>query len=136
MNCHNIVRVASDPESGATNGGTPTCKFRVVSDKYIKKEKVPSFHNVVAYGKLAENCVTYLKKGAQCYLEGYYSVRPYEKDGQKRNWYEVEASKVEFIFTEKKNSDVQVSDENATPILDQKHEIKTDPQFTADDIPF
>ena len=49
-----------------------------------RKEKV-EFHNVVVWGRLAEVCEQYLKKGSKIYIEGRMQTRDWEgEDGVKR----------------------------------------------------
>lgn len=49
-----------------------------------RKEKA-EFHNIVAWGKLAEICEQYLRKGTKVYIEGRMQTRDWEgEDGVKR----------------------------------------------------
>jgi single-strand DNA-binding protein len=53
---------------------------------------------VVAYGKLAELCHQYLKKGRQVYVEGSIRVREYEPtEGGRIRRPEIVASRVQFL---------------------------------------
>ena len=55
------------------------------------------WHRVVAFGRLAELCNTYLKKGSQAYVEGRIKSRKYQdKDGNDRYSFEIIASNVQF----------------------------------------
>lgn len=56
------------------------------------------FFNVEVWGKHAENCDKYLKKGNKVLVVGYIKTRSYEdKDGRKRKVWEVAAEQVEFL---------------------------------------
>lgn len=56
------------------------------------------FFNVEVWGKQAENCDRYLKKGSKVLVVGYIKTRSYEdKDGIKRKVWEVNAEQVEFL---------------------------------------
>ena len=56
------------------------------------------FFNVEVWGKQAENCDKYLKKGSKVLVVGYIKTRSYEdKDGVKRKVWEVNAEQVEFL---------------------------------------
>jgi single-strand DNA-binding protein len=57
------------------------------------------WHNIVVYGKQAETCGQYLKKGRQVYVEGRLTTRQWEaKDGSgKRSRTEVVALRVQFL---------------------------------------
>ena len=51
------------------------------------------WHNVVVFGKLAETCAKYLKKGRQVYVEGRLHTREWESDKQKHQRTEIVASR-------------------------------------------
>ena len=57
------------------------------------------WHNVVVFGKAAESCKEYLKKGREVYIEGRLRIREYEaKDnGGKRQRAEIIANRVQFL---------------------------------------
>lgn len=56
------------------------------------------FFNVEVWGKQAENCDRYLKKGNKVLVVSYIKTRSYEdKDGIKRKVWEVNAEQVEFL---------------------------------------
>jgi single-strand DNA-binding protein len=53
----------------------------------------------VVFGKAAESCKEYLKKGREVYVEGRLQIREYElkDDGGKRQRAEIIASRVQFL---------------------------------------
>ena len=54
-------------------------------DKDVKKQETAEFHNMVAFGKLAEICATYLKKGQLLFAEGRIQTRSWQgQDGAKK----------------------------------------------------
>ena len=55
------------------------------------------FVNCEVYGKQAENCGQYHKKGRQVLIEGRLRYESWEKDGQKRNALKVIADRVQFL---------------------------------------
>tara|TARA_R110000751_G_scaffold141048_1_gene244667 strand:+ start:764 stop:1051 length:288 start_codon:yes stop_codon:yes gene_type:complete len=55
------------------------------------------WHNIVTFGKTAENCAKYLQKGRQVYIEGRIQTRNYEKDGVTHYRTEVVANNVSFL---------------------------------------
>ena len=70
-----IGRLGHDPEMRYTPSGKPLTKFRMASDRSWtttdgEKKSETEWFNVVAWGKLAEICNQYLKKGKQVYIEG------------------------------------------------------------------
>lgn len=52
-------------------------------DKSGEKQEKTEWHNVVFFGKTAENAKTLLKKGSKVFIEGKLSYYTYEKDGNK-----------------------------------------------------
>ncbi|MEK7068232.1 MAG: single-stranded DNA-binding protein, partial [Patescibacteria group bacterium] len=60
-----------------------------------KQEEV-EFHNIVVFGKTAENVQRYLTKGSSAYVEGRIKTRSWEKDGTKHYKTEIVAETVQF----------------------------------------
>lgn len=93
-----------DPELKYLPSGAPVCDFSIaVNKKWTdkktgeKKESV-SFVGVVAFGKTAEMCAEYLKKGVPALVEGEIKQDRWEdKDGKKRDKTKVEANRVHFL---------------------------------------
>ncbi|MDO8462765.1 MAG: single-stranded DNA-binding protein [bacterium] len=93
-----IGNLTKDPESRATAGGTTICTFGVATNRYWtnqqsgERQEEVEFHNVVAFGKLADICTQYLGRGRKVYVEGRLKTREWEgQDGVKRNRTEVVA---------------------------------------------
>ena len=71
-----LGNVARDPELKATKGKHSVCTFglatnRVWKDSAGQKQSLPEFHNVVAWGPLAEFCAQYVQKGNPLFVQGY-----------------------------------------------------------------
>ena len=65
------------------NFGVATNRF--YTDKAGQKQQFAEFHNVVAFGKLAEICSRYLNKGKLVLVEGRIQTRSWQaQDGSKR----------------------------------------------------
>jgi single-strand DNA-binding protein len=80
-----IGRLGHDPEMRYTTSGKPLTKFRIASDRSWttadgEKKTETEWFNVVAWGKLAEICNQYLKKGQQVYIEGRLHTRRWQDD--------------------------------------------------------
>ena len=90
-----IGNLTRDPEVRATPGGTQVCAFgiatnRAWTDAQGAKQEEAEFHNVVAFGKLAEICGQYLGKGRKVFIEGRMKTREWQaQDGAKKNRTEV-----------------------------------------------
>lgn len=96
---HLMGRLGKDPVIKAVGADkTPVCNFSLAtSDRRGEKEET-TWHEIVVWGKQAENCAKYLTKGAGAYIQGRIQIREYEaKDGTKRKAYEIVADRVTFL---------------------------------------
>lgn len=90
-----------DPELKALPSGMQVCSLsiatnRVYNDRDGKRQEATDYHNVVVFGKQAENSAKYLTKGNGVYVEGRMQTRSWDKDGQKQYRTEVIADRVQF----------------------------------------
>jgi single-strand DNA-binding protein len=107
MSVNKVILVGNlgrDPEVRATPSGQSVCNFSVATterftDRAGQQRDQTEWHNVVVWGKQADLCGQYLKKGRQVYVEGRLTTRQYEaKDGTgKRYRTEVVAQRVQFL---------------------------------------
>ncbi len=92
-----IGNLTRDPEIRTTPNGKTVASFGVATnsswtDASGQKQEKVEFHNIVAWGKLAEICGQYLGKGRKVYVEGRLQTRDWEgKDGVKRQRTEIVA---------------------------------------------
>ncbi len=64
------------------------------------------WHRIVVWGKLAENCSNYLKKGSPLFVEGSIRSRPWVDDQKvKRTSFEVHATNISFLPSVKRSSE-------------------------------
>jgi single-strand DNA-binding protein len=101
-----------DPELRYSNSGKAIGKIRIAVNREFKKEGQPDadFFNVVVWGKTAENCANYLKKGRLCAINGNLRNNNYEdKNGVKHYNVEVHANRVEFLEWGERNDQQQQS---------------------------
>jgi single-strand DNA-binding protein len=107
MSVNKVILVGNlgrDPEVRATPSGQSVCNFTLATterytDRAGQQRDQTEWHNVVVWGKQADLCGQYLKKGRQVYVEGRLTTRQYEaKDGTgKRYRTEVVAQRVQFL---------------------------------------
>ena len=100
-----IGRLTADPELRHTQSGTACTRFNVAVDRRVKQgeEKQTDFITVVAWQQRAEFICKYFSKGQRIALTGSIRTGNYtDKDGNKRNTFEVWAENVEFC--DSKNS--------------------------------
>ena len=86
-----VGRLGKDPETRFTPGGQGVCNFSLATDETFKdkngeRQKRTEWHRIVVWGKLAEICQQYLKKGTMVYVEGRIQSRSWDDKttGQKR----------------------------------------------------
>ena len=89
-----------DPEVRQIASGQSVCSFGVATNRSWTdaagvKQEAAEFHNIVAWGKLAEICGQYLAKGRKVYVEGRMQTREWQaKDGNKRQTMEIVAENI------------------------------------------
>ena len=85
-----IGNVGNEPEITNLESGKKVAKFSIATNesyKDSKGEKVTNtqWHNIVAWGKIAEIVEKYVGKGKEVALKGKLTSRSYEtKEGEKR----------------------------------------------------
>ena len=115
-----IGRLIKDVELRYTQSSNATyARFTLAVDKGMSKDKkqeaeangqqTADFINIVVWGKQAENCQKYLRKGRNVAIQGRLQSGSYTaQDGTKRYTTEVWAERVQFIdWGEKKEDHTQ-----------------------------
>ena len=90
-----------DPELKSLPSGIQVTTFsiatnRVWKDKDGGKQESVEYHNIVVFGRQAENVAQYLKKGSSAFVEGRMQTRSWESDGVKKYRTEIVADRVQF----------------------------------------
>ncbi len=137
--------LTADPEKRVTEGGTTVVNFSVATNRFYsdssgERKQDAEFHNVVFFGKVAENIAQYLSKGSMVLLEGRIQTRSWDdQDGKTRYRTEIIGQTIQFgprdQYQEKTN--------NKTPKNNPKKEkneeipvIEEDEDINVEDIPF
>ena len=100
-----IGNLTRDTELRYIPNGSAVASFTLAMNRVYKlqtgeKKEEVSFVRVVVWGRMAEVCAEYLKKGSPCFVEGRLQSRSWDgPDGQKRNTLEVIAMNVQFLST-------------------------------------
>ena len=100
MNSVNLIgRLTKDPQMGAIpQSQTAVAKFTVAIDDGYGENKRTNFIPVTVFGKTAENCERFLKKGRLVAVEGKIQTGSYDKqDGSKVYTTDVIANRIEFL---------------------------------------
>lgn len=89
-----IGNLGKDPELKYTPSGQAVVTFSLATtrkwkDKDGNEKEDTQWHNIKAWGRLAEIINQYAKKGRQVFVEGRLEHRQYEQDGQKKYFTEV-----------------------------------------------
>src|SRR6266436_6570352 len=98
-----VGRLGRDPETRYTGGGQAVANFSMATDETYKdkngeRQKRTEWHRITAWGKLAEICQQYLKKGTMVYIEGRIQSREWQdKEGQKRISYDIVANTMKML---------------------------------------
>jgi single-strand DNA-binding protein len=98
-----VGRLGRDPETRYTGGGQAVANFSMATDESYKdkngeRQKRTEWHRITAWGKLAEICQQYLKKGTMVYIEGRIQSREWQdKEGQKRTSYDIVANTMKML---------------------------------------
>jgi len=97
-----LGRLGKDPEVKYSQSGTAVCTFSMATSESVKKgdefEDATTWHKIVCFGKLAENCGKFIKKGSKILLEGRIQNREYtDKEEVKRYISEVVTNDIKFL---------------------------------------
>jgi single-strand DNA-binding protein len=95
MNSVNLIgRLTRDPDKRSTPKGTDVSVLRLAVER---PGEGADYVTVTAFGKLAQSCNQYLKKGRQVAIAGRLNHSEWVKDGQRHERLEVVAAAVEFL---------------------------------------
>jgi len=99
-----IGNLGRDPETRYTASGEAICNFSIACTESWKdkqsgeRKEMTEWVRISAFGKLAEICSQYLKKGSQVYVEGSLRTRKWtDKDGQERYTTEIRCDDMKML---------------------------------------
>ena len=94
-----IGRLTRDPEIRWTQDQMAIASFSIAIDRPPRKDgtKDTDFPRITVFGRQAENCEKYLKKGRLVGITGRIQTGSYEKDSVKVYTTDVVADRVEFL---------------------------------------
>lgn len=94
-----IGRLTRNPEVRWTQDQMAIATFSIAIDRPPRKDgtKETDFPRITVFGRQAENCEKYLKKGRLVGITGRIQTGSYEKDGQTHYTTDVVADRVEFL---------------------------------------
>ena len=95
-----IGRLTQDPQASNLDSGHSYCRFSIAVNRNFSSrdgENRADFINIITWDALAQNCVKYLVKGSQVAVTGSIQTGSYERDGVKRQTFDIRADQVEFL---------------------------------------
>lgn len=144
-----VGNLTQDPDNRTTNSGKAISSFsiatnRVWTDQSGQKQEMPEFHNIVAFGRLAEICNQYLVKGKLVLIEGRLQTRSWEdQNGIKRYRTEIVAENMQMgprgggskgdFGTPAKGEEIIQQD---APTAEPQEPGVEEEEFKVEDIPF
>src|SRR5690606_28384085 len=88
-------RLGKNPELKYTRQQEPICRFTVAENS--KDKETTEWHNIVVWGKQAEHCNMYLKKGSPVFVQGQKISKEYtNKLNEQKHFIEFKADFVGF----------------------------------------
>ena len=101
-----LGNIGKDPEVRYTASGEAICNITVATSESWKdkatgeKKELAEWHRISFFGKLAEICGQYLKKGSQVYVEGSIRTRKWtDKEGVERYTTEIKGDEMKMLGT-------------------------------------
>ena len=95
-----IGNLGQNPEIKTLDGGKKLARFNIATNESYRNasgEKIieTQWHNLVAFGKLAEIVEKYIIKGSEVAVEGKLTYRTYnDKEGNKRYFTEIQINEL------------------------------------------
>jgi len=140
-----LGRLGKDPELRYTPSGTAVANFSIATNSSFKDSDgnwsdKTEWHNIVAFGKTAENVGEYLKKGSQAYIEGRLQTSSWEDNAGVRK-YKTEILVDTLQFIGGKSDDGGGSQgQREQPAMEQEPATQQEPTASTvdedDDLPF
>ena len=122
----NVVMIAGnltkDPVIRRTNNGIPVAnfciatnrKFRDASDRWVEDV---CYVGVVAWSKLAENCIEKLKKGSAVLVDGELQSRVLQSEGGfSKTIVEIKAHRIQFLNKHESNA-IELDGSESKPMV-------------------
>ncbi len=136
-----IGNVARPPEVRTTAGGQKMTTFvlatnRTWYDPQGKKQSQAEFHNMLAWGKIADICQKFLQKSTLVYIEGYLKTRSWEGDNGAR-FYRTEVVIQDILVLDRGVRHGESAEALATPppVSDSEIDFIPEEEIIGDDKP-
>jgi len=120
-----IGNLGADPEIRYLPSGEAVANLRIATtdtwkDKDGNKQETTEWHRVAYFGRQAEVCGQYLKKGSQIYVEGSIRTRKWQdKEGQERYTTEIRGDRMQMLGRREGAGEMPPREASAAPRNDQ-----------------
>ena len=140
-----IGNLTRDPEMRYTPQGTPVTDFSIAINNGRDRdghEREPTYVDIVAWEKTAENVAEFCRKGNKVAVEGAIQVDSWEdrESGQRRKAYRIRAFSVEFLTPRPRDDEDdrprRRDDRDERPPRRQEQSSRRQPRDDLDDLPF
>jgi len=104
-----IGNVGNEPETTTFESGKKITRFSLATNEFYRKDgeriQQTTWHNIVAWGKVAEIIEQYVSKGKELAIEGSLNTRSYEDNqGERKFVTEVVAHEILLLGTKNGNN--------------------------------
>jgi len=137
-----LGNLTRDPEIRTTPSGQSVVNFtvatnRIWNDNEGQKQQKTEFHNIVAWGKLAEICGQYLTKGRLVFIEGRLETRTWQdQNGNKHYKTEIIAENMQMgPKLQKNDSIITAQNDNSNGTIEEIPKNEEE-DLNLKDIPF
>lgn len=133
-----IGRLTQDPQASSFESGHSYCRFSIAVNRAYSRdgENKADFINIITWDALAQNCVKYLVKGSQVAVVGSIQTGSYERDGVKRQTFDIRADQVEFLSRANQGNGAPAAPTQRAPRQDQTIDQLREVAADDNDMPF
>ncbi len=136
-----LGNLTRDPEVKTIPSGQTVASFSIATNRFWtdkasgEKKKSAEYHNVIAWGRLAEIAQQFLTKGGLVYIEGRLQTRNWEdQQGNKKYRTEVVAEKMQ-LGPRGSSSNLSASDDKKNVEVPEEHTSSPE-DINVEEIPF
>lgn len=127
-----IGNVTRDPQMKETGSGQPVVTFGLATNrewttKTSERKSLAEYHNIAAWGNLAEICHNFLKKGKLIYVEGYLKTRSWDSpEGVKMFRTEIVIQDMIMLNKREGEEDIDFSNANEQLMTSEENNMDDD----------
>ncbi|MEK6706799.1 MAG: single-stranded DNA-binding protein [Bdellovibrionota bacterium] len=146
-----VGRLGADPVQRETNAGVAVSRFSLATSRRVREgggngslqdnsdkngfSYETQWHRIVAWGKQAEACAQYLRKGQAVFVEGSIRSHKYDnKNGEQRTAFEIYAENVIFFSSRQKQERSAISSQHNDGDYEPASVSVSEPQTSAMDV--